>query len=102
MKITIKYNIGITFAFVAYLFAACPILVDDETPLLVQTLFPNSVAIQVVVGVISVVCSTVILMYITRSLWNRLFPGLCGWKHINLAESYALSILVALFIVAAM
>jgi hypothetical protein len=41
---------------------------------------------------ISVVLAAVAGTFIFRALWNRLFPHLCGWKPVNLAESYAFAL----------
>tara|TARA_Y100000385_G_C12752827_1_gene491704 strand:+ start:130 stop:438 length:309 start_codon:yes stop_codon:yes gene_type:complete len=99
MKITIKYNIAISFALIGYMFLMCPILGDTEAPMLVETLFPDDLILQVTIGIASTVASTIAGMYIIRSLWNRLFPHLCNWKEINLAESYALSIFSTMFLI---
>ena len=88
-----------TFALVGYAAIISPVLLDDPTPLLVESIFPDSVVLQVVVGLISGVLGIIAGMYIVRALWNRLFPSLCGWKDITLAESYAISLLAAMFVI---
>ena len=99
MKVTVQFNIGMTFALVGYAAIISPVLLDDPTPLLVESIFPDSVVLQVVVGLISGVLGIIAGMYIVRALWNRLFPSLCGWKDITLAESYAISLLAAMFVI---
>ena len=99
MKVTVPFNIGMTFALIGYSVIISPILLDDPTPLLVESLFPESVTFQLVVGVISGILGVIAGMYIVRALWNRLFPSLCGWKEITLAESYTISLLCAMFVI---
>jgi len=97
MKITIKFNIGMTFAVIGYGLLLYPILSD--TPLLIDSLIPENSALQFIVVILSVGLAIPASMYIIRSLWNRLFPNLCGWKEINLAESYALSLFLGVFLI---
>ncbi len=85
-----------TFAFIGYSFLLFPILSDE--PLLIDSLFPESSALKFVLIISSVGLSIPASMYIIRALWNRLFPNLCGWKEINLAESYALSLFLGMFL----
>ena len=98
MKITIKYNIMISLALVGYLFVLSPLLSADQTPLLVETIFEENSPAIAIVSLISIVLSVVVSMLIIRSLWNRLFPKLCNWYEINLAESYALSLFFTVFL----
>ena len=98
MKITIKYNIMISLALVGYVFVLSPLLIDDQTPLLVETICEGNIPAIAIVSLISVVLSIVVSMLIIRSLWNRLFPKLCNWNEINLAESYALSLFFTVFL----
>lgn len=98
MKVTVKFNILITLALIGYAALVSPILPDDPTPLLVESLFSESIAGQVIVGLLSAILSIIASMYIIRALWNRLFPHLCEWNEINLAESYAISIFGAMFV----
>lgn len=99
MKVSVQFNIGMTFALIGYAVIISPVLIDDPTPLLVESMFPESVTLQVVVGLVSGILGIIAGMYIVRALWNRLFPSLCGWKEITLAESYAVSLLVAMFVI---
>jgi hypothetical protein len=99
MKVTVKFNILITFALIGYAALISPILPDDATPLLVESLFAESLTAQIIVGLLSAILSIIASMYLIRAIWNRLFPHLCEWKEINLAESYAISILAAIFVV---
>lgn len=102
MNVTVRFNILITLAAIARVFVASPFLPDDETTILfVEALFPNSVLTQLFIVVIAGVLSTIILVYMVRALWNRLFTKLCGWKSISLAESYALSVFFSMFIISA-
>ena len=99
MKITFKFNILITFALIAYLVILSPISENNPTPLLVESIFPGNSAAQILAGLLSITLGMIASLLIIRSLWNRLFPHLCGWKEINLAESYAISIFVAMFVI---
>jgi len=99
MKVTVKFNILITFALIGYAALISPILPDDATPLLVESLFTESLTAQIIVGLLSAILSIIASMYLIRAIWNRLFPHLCEWKEINLAESYAILILAAIFVV---
>ena len=86
-----------TFAVIGYFLLLCPILSD--TPILVDSLFPENLSLRFIVIISSVGLSIPASMYIIRALWNRLFPNLCGWKEINLAESYALSLFLGVFLI---
>lgn len=99
MKITLKFNIGMTFAVIAYALLLSPVLSGDDKPMLIEHFIPDSIALQIVGGLFSVASAVVALMYIVKTLWNRLFPSLCGWKEINLAESYALSLFFGVFFI---
>jgi len=99
MKVTIKYNILMSLALIGYIVVICPLLIDDETPLLVETITEGNVPAIIIISFISIVLSIVVSMFIIRSLWNRLFPRLCDWKEITLAEAYALSLFIAVFLV---
>jgi hypothetical protein len=97
MKITIKFNIGMTFAVIGYSLLLYPLLSD--TPLLIDSLIPGNLTLQFIIIILSIGLAIPASMYIIRALWNRLFPNLCGWKEINLAESYALSLFLGLFFI---
>ena len=98
MKVTIKFNVAMTFAFFGYAVIVSPVLLDNPTPLMVESFFPDNELLQFLTLLLSFVFSIVISMYIIRALWNRLFPNLCGWKEINLAECYAMSLFLAMFL----
>jgi hypothetical protein len=98
MKITIKYNIMMSLALIGYVIVLSPLLIDDQTSLLVETICEGNIPAMAIVSLISIVLSIVISMLIIRSLWNRLFPKLCNWNEINLAESYALSLFFTVFL----
>lgn len=99
MPITIKYNVLVTLAFFGYMIVLSPLFPDTEIPLLVESIYEESVAAGIIVTLLSLILGIAISMYLIRSLWNRLFPKLCGWSVISLAESYALSIFLAIFVV---
>ncbi len=86
-----------TFAVIGYCLLLYPILSDE--PSLVDTLFPENPLLRFIVLISSFGLSIPASMYIIRALWNRLFPNLCGWKEINLAESYALSLFLGVFLI---
>lgn len=97
MKVTVSFNILMTLAFIGIRIVATPMIPHDTTPLIITHFFPKSLATQVVAVLISLAITIPASMYFIRALWNHLFPQLCGWKEINLAESYALSIFAAAF-----
>ena len=97
-KVTISYNIGMTLVFFLYAVFYAPFMPDDETPIMIEGFFEDSPAIAFAIAAIGFTATLVIFMYAIRSLWNRLFPQLCGWKEIGLAESYALGIFVAFLV----
>ena len=96
MKITTKFNVGITFAVIGYFLLLYPILSDK--PIGVDSLFPENLPLRFIVIILSIGLSIPASMYIIKALWDRLFPNLCGWKEINLAESYALSLFLGMFL----
>ncbi len=100
MKVTTKYNILMTLAFLGYIILLSPFLEDDSTPLILDSICGDSVTWTLIISSLSLILSTIVLMMITRSLWNRLFPNLCGWKNLSYAESYALSLIFSMFTVA--
>lgn len=99
MKVTIKFNVGMTFALIGYAFLLSPLMPDESSPMIVESLLPNHEGLQFVIIILSAVSSVVVGMYICRALWNRLFPSLCGWKEITLAEAYAVSLFAAMFVI---
>ena len=94
-SVTLKYNIGITFVFIAYAALSAPFMPDDDSALLISSIFEKFPAYAVVIGMVTLFLSLLVFMYAVRSIWNRLFPKICGWKEINLAEAYAISMIVA-------
>jgi len=99
MRVTIKYNILITLAMIGYIVVLSPFLEDEETTMLLESMLEGALVPMILLGGVSLVLGVIISMLIIRSLWNRLFPRLCNWSEINLAESYALSVFVMLFFV---
>jgi hypothetical protein len=99
MKVTIHFNNGMTFASIGYGLLLAPMFSDDSSPLLIETMFPENVVCQIIVGILSVVSAIVASMYIVKALWNRLFPSLCGRKEISPAESYAMSLFIGIFLI---
>lgn len=59
-------------------------------------MFPGRDGLQAATILLSFVLSTIVYMFLFRAVWNRLFPHFCGWKPINLAESYAFSVMIVL------
>jgi hypothetical protein len=82
---------------IGYALLLLPVLSDDPAPLVVDVIFPDSILLQALVSSLSAGGAVAASMYIVRALWNRLFPHLCGWKEINLAESSAISLFFGLF-----
>ncbi len=99
MKVTIRFNIGMTLAFIGYAVLVTPMLSYDSAPLLIESMFPDDVIVRITVGILSVASAIAASVYIVRALWNRLFPHLCGWKEITLAESYAVSLFGSIFLI---
>lgn len=95
MRVTVPFNIGVTLAVIGYLILLAPTLPDESAPMVVEGMFPGRDGLQAATLLLSIVLSTIAYMFIFRAVWNRLFPHLCGWKPINLAESYAFSIMIA-------
>jgi H+/Cl- antiporter ClcA len=87
-----------TFAVCAYALITMPLLLDDPTPLIIESLFPENELVQILTLVLSSILSIIFGMYIIRALWNRLFPSLCGWNVINLAECYAISLFLTVLL----
>jgi hypothetical protein len=98
MNITIRFNIGMTLAVIGYVILISPLLLDDPTPMMVESFFPENILLQFITGVLSLVFGITAAVFIIRTLWNRLLPHLCGWKEITLAEAYAISLLVGMFL----
>ena len=98
MRVTVPFNVGMTFAVIGYLLLLLPGMPADDPPSIAEAAFPDSDAMQVVLMLNSGLLAMVAGMFILRALWNRLFPHLCGWKPINLAESYALSLVLTVMI----
>ena len=99
MIVTVRFNIWMTVAMIGYILLIAPFHRDDSTPMLIESLFPENILLKIVVGFFSVVFGVSAFMFIVKALWNRLFPHLCGWKAINLAESYAISLLIGIFLI---
>ena len=99
MNVTIKFNVGMTFAVIGYGLLLSPIQPNDPMPMLIKLLLPENLVLQYVGLILSVSLAILASMYIVKVLWNRLFPNLCGWKEINLAESYAISLFFTLFLI---
>ncbi len=95
MRVTVPFNIGMTFALIGYAILLFPVMPAEDAPVLAESMFPDSEPMQILAMLISVVLATVAGTFIFRALWNRLFPHLCGWKPVNLAESYAFSFVAA-------
>lgn len=93
-QVTIKYNIGITIVYLLYRLKDY-LVTPAEGPILLDPVFEQSPlgAFAVIFAIMFVAIP--VFMYSVRSLWNRIFPQLCGWKEIGLAESYALGIIAA-------
>ncbi len=99
-EVTIKYNIGITFALIAYVATVSPFMESDPPKTFIDGLLASKPLLALLVAALSIIVSTVVSMFIIRSLWNRLVIKLSGWKEINLAESYALLLFFAIFFIA--
>lgn len=98
MRVTVPFNIGMTMALIGCAILLFPTWTDEETaPLMVEWMFPERDGLQAATILLSIVLSVIVYMFAFRAVWNRLFPHLCGWKPINLAESYAFSIMIGLF-----
>ena len=91
-EVTVKYNILITLAMIGYMIVSLPWMYSESERMIIDDLADISPIFATVAGIISFVLGIFISMLILRSLWNHLMPKLCGWKELNLAESYALSI----------
>ena len=96
MRVTVPFNIGMTLSVIGYLVLLAPTLPEESEPMVVEWIFPEREGLQAATLLLSIVLSTIAYMFIFRAVWNRLFPHLCGWKPINLAESYAFSIMIGL------
>jgi hypothetical protein len=92
MRVTVPFNIGMTFALIGYMTLLFPMMPAEDAPMLAESMFPDSEPMQILAMLISVVLAAVAGTFIFRALWNRLFPHLCGWKPVNLAESYAFAL----------
>jgi hypothetical protein len=99
VNVTISYNIVMTFAVVGYAFLMSPFWSSTSGPTIIADWLPENWLGQFLVTVVAGVLGIVASMYIVRSLWNRLFPRLCGWREVNLAEAYALSLLGSMFLI---
>jgi len=66
----------------------------EHAPLIITKLFESAPGVAVAVGILCIVLALVVFMYAVRSLWNRIFPKICGWKEIGLTEAYAISMLI--------
>lgn len=93
MRVTVAFNIGMTLAAIGYATLLFPTFTDDPTRWMVESMFPERLEMQAATVLLSIVLATIVFMFLFRAVWNRLFPHLCGWKPINLAESYAFSVL---------
>ncbi|EDM26176.1 hypothetical protein LNTAR_16553 [Lentisphaera araneosa HTCC2155] len=96
--VSIKYNIAMTFAFMAYIIVLAPLTEADSPKLLIEDLGVTNLFVALLAIVLCLIISVFISMLITRSLWNRLISRLSGWQEINLAEAYALSLFFGTFV----
>jgi hypothetical protein len=88
-----------TFAVVGYALLMSPFWSSAPEPTIIDGWLPENWLIQLFIIIAASVLAIVASMYIVRSLWNRLFPRLCGWREVNLAEAYALSLLGSMFLI---
>jgi hypothetical protein len=94
-QVTIKFNIGLTFVF--FLYAALHYPFMEETVVPMDKIFESTPGLAFGILFLIIPISLIIFMHAVKAVWNRLFPKLCGWEEIGLAEAYALSLLVAFF-----
>ncbi|MEM8639843.1 MAG: hypothetical protein AAGG51_13655 [Cyanobacteria bacterium P01_G01_bin.54] len=95
MKITTKFNIWMTFVFIVHEILLLIFEPDDDSSYFLNSMFRNAPILGMAIALLLLTIAIVISIYCTRALWNRLFPHLCGWQKISLAESYALSLFLA-------
>lgn len=99
VRVTVRFNVGMTFASLGYTALLFPINAEeDSSPLILESFFQDSPFLTFCALIVLLVLAVAAWMFIARALWNRLFPRLCGWNEITLAESYALSLLIAIFV----
>ena len=84
-----------TVVFILYAVLLAHFSKYGDSPMVIVTFVKAFPAIGISVGVFCLILSLAVFMYAVRSLWNRIFPKICGWKEIDLAEAYAISMIVA-------
>lgn len=95
MRITTTFNIWMTLLALVYSILASMSDNHDGSVSLLDVLLNNDPIWGVPLALFLFAVILILPMYCIRALWNRLFPHLCGWKPISLAESYALSLIFA-------
>ena len=92
MKVTVKFNVLITLGAFIYIWVVGFFIPEDTRPSPLESLSEGDSVMFLISLVFFLGLSMAIGMYLTRSIWNILFPRLCGWKEISLEEAYALMI----------
>ncbi len=94
-QVSVKFNIGLSLVF--FLYAALQYPFHEQTVVPMDKVFDKSPSLAFGILTFVFITTVPIFMYAVKALWNRIFPKLCGWEEIGLAEAYALGLLVAFF-----
>lgn len=87
------FNLLMTVVVIIFQGLVMSLLPVNPAPSALALLTQNHPVIRGVLFVCILVSYMIIGMYAVLSLWNRVFPHVCGWTQISLAEAYAICLM---------